>query len=98
MQTTTGDRSRTYTKWQEDLDVDSIDLLGLGYVKGAGRTSTIHAMIVLLLQAGVDIPNSMPTFAKSLAVVKVVNVQCASRVDRAFLHAKISSKGDIRKA
>ena len=55
-------------------------------------------MIVLLLQAGVDIPNAMPTFAKSLAVVKVVNIQCAYRVDQVFLNAKLSSKGDIRKA
>ena len=32
LHTKTGDRSRTYTKWQEDLTADSIDLLGLGYV------------------------------------------------------------------
>ena len=98
LQTKTGDRSRTYTKWQEDFAADSIDLFKLGYFKWAGRTITIHAMIVLLLQAGVDIPNAMPTFSKSLAVVKVVNIQCAYRVDQVFLNAKLSNKGDIRKA
>jgi hypothetical protein len=101
LQTTLGDRRRTYPKWQEMIrgdNKDSIDLLGLGYVKGAARTLTVHAILVLLLQVGVDIATAMPQLSKSITRVKVYNIAVATRIDQALLNAKLSSKGSIRKA
>ena len=70
----------------------------LGYVKGEGRSITLHASLVWCWVTNVDLAACHPVLYSSILEIRVHMCKPRNLMATALVNMKLSARGDVRRA
>lgn len=90
--------STTHTcgKMDGELCAQKIQCGGVGYVKGASRTTTLLCLLSMFIEDDVDLAAVLPCVAETASVIHCIFPSCANSRQEFFWNFRLSFAGSIR--